>query len=460
MNETNEKPLRITHLIQKDFKRVESVEIVPGDKTLILVHGPNEQGKTSILDGIIAAVGGGRKSPAMSVRKGAESAVNELWLSDEEGPKYRIVRTATDSDSTLRVYDVSEKIPASLKAPQKLLDSFIADISFDPLKFMRAGKDEAMKLLLSAVGMLATYEKYQSQRRGLLDARNEAERKLAQENATVASMPHHPDVKDRKSDDEARAAVNAANAHNTSIDDAEDDIQRLLDNQDSDARNADEGEKRMVDSIAKMEASLKASKEQLKEMQKARAEIEASYVEQIAEARKVREGLGVKKTADDMMQSVEAVAAHNRKVDENERRAAAESRVNAAKKAFADIQKQVEELDAKAREDLESSPIGAAVPGLVVKDDGIYHNDVPIEQASGMRKLELSLLVGMAANPRLRVMCVDEIDRVDDDSLKRIVAFCKKNKYQLWGTAVRVTSSDDDFALIPVSGGKAELLAT
>ena len=454
---TTPKPLRITQLIARDFKRLESVEIVPGNRSLILLHGPNEHGKTSIIDAFIAAMGGGRRVPEVPVRRGADEAAITIELSDETGPRYRVVRTATGTDSSVRVYDVSEKIPASLKAPQSVLDSFGADFSFDPLKFMRASRDEAMKLLLSAVGMLDQYERYQSQRRGLLDSRKEAERTHAQQRAAFQALPHHPDIKERKSDDEARAAVDAANTHNRQIDEVEAEIEKILADDEEDDKRVVARLDQLDKDIAHYAAMLKDAKADKKDTIQARAEAAEKAKAATKDARDRREKLGMKKTADDMMRAVEEVAAHNRKVDQNEHRAAAEKRVAEAKKAVESIDTQLEELDAAAKKKLESSPIGQAVPGLVVKDNGIYHDDVPIEQASGMRKLELSLLVGMAANPRLRVMCVDEIDRVDDESLKRIVTFCKEHGYQLWGTAVRVTASDEDYALVPVKNGKAKL---
>jgi hypothetical protein len=112
-------------------------------------------------------------------------------------------------------------------------------------------------------------------------------------------------------------------------------------------------------------------------------------------------------------------------------------------------------LDTDAVAIVAASNIGQAVPGLAVTPAGeIRHNDLPLSQASGMRTLELSALLGMAASPRLRVMAIDEGDQLDDASIKRLTELARERDYSLWMTAIRAgDETDPDTCIVELREG-------
>jgi hypothetical protein len=61
-----------------------------------------------------------------------------------------------------------------------------------------------------------------------------------------------------------------------------------------------------------------------------------------------------------------------------------------------------------------------------------------------MRRLELSCLIGMAANPTLRVMTIDEGDQLDDAAIARLQEIATANDYQVWLTGIRVPGQTTD----------------
>src|SRR5262249_43349271 len=87
------------------------------------------QGKSSVLDAIWCAVGGGGAMPARPIRRGAETARIELDLGE-----IIVTRRFTPSGSSVIVEAASG---ARYRAPQHMLDELIGAISFDPLAFAR-----------------------------------------------------------------------------------------------------------------------------------------------------------------------------------------------------------------------------------------------------------------------------------------------------------------------------------
>ena len=54
--------LMITEYVAENFKRVKAMRVRPKGRRLIPITGDNEQGKSSLLDGIFATFGDGRNN--------------------------------------------------------------------------------------------------------------------------------------------------------------------------------------------------------------------------------------------------------------------------------------------------------------------------------------------------------------------------------------------------------------
>ena len=65
--------MQIGELRTKNFKGVEEVVIHSAGRRVVLIGGRNGQGKSSVLDSILAALGGAKALPSEPVRRGAES---------------------------------------------------------------------------------------------------------------------------------------------------------------------------------------------------------------------------------------------------------------------------------------------------------------------------------------------------------------------------------------------------
>ena len=93
----------------------------------------------------------------------------------------------------------------------------------------------------------------------------------------------------------------------------------------------------------------------------------------------------------------------------------------------------VERMEARDAE--KRAAVAAAkfpVEGLGFGDGIVMLNGVPFDQASAAETLKVSVAIGMAANPKLRVILIRDGSLLDEDSRAQISAMAKESDYQLW----------------------------
>src|SRR3546814_14706996 len=72
------------------------------------------------------------------------------------------------------------------------------------------------------------------------------------------------------------------------------------------------------------------------------------------------------------------------------------------------------------------------VSGLGFGDGFITLNGLPFDQASTAEQIGASVGMGMAANPRLRVIMIREGSLLADHSMKLVADLAEKHDYQVW----------------------------
>lgn len=137
--------MKIVKLTAENFKRLVAVEITP-DGNVVKIAGRNGAGKSSVLDSIVAALGGGKEAPAMPIRAGQDKSVVVV-----ETNEYTITRTFTEKGSYLKI---TNKEGFEARSPQGLLNRIVGQIAFDPLAFIREKDTRVQReLLLNLVGL-------------------------------------------------------------------------------------------------------------------------------------------------------------------------------------------------------------------------------------------------------------------------------------------------------------------
>ncbi|MFC6790624.1 AAA family ATPase [Methylobacterium komagatae] len=125
--------MKIVQLEAENVKRLRAVTIRP-DGNLVEITGRNGQGKSSVLDAIWWALSGTTHIQAVPIRKGENEARIRLDLGD-----IKVVRTFKKrEDESFGTTLVVESVEgARFPSPQRMLDSLLGALSFDPLAFTR-----------------------------------------------------------------------------------------------------------------------------------------------------------------------------------------------------------------------------------------------------------------------------------------------------------------------------------
>jgi hypothetical protein len=96
------------------------------------------------------------------------------------------------------------------------------------------------------------------------------------------------------------------------------------------------------------------------------------------------------------------------------------------------------------------------VEGLGFGEGLVTYRAIPFEQCSSAEQLRVSLSIAMAANPKLRVIRIQDGSLLDEDSLAAIATMAKAGDYQVWiervDTSGKIGIVIEDGSIISVDG--------
>ena len=143
MTDEQQQRMRAKRIILRNVMGVEELEFSPGKVTL--VTGSNAAGKTSVLEGVRALLGGGYD--ATLVRAGADEAELVAVLEDNTTVRKRI-KASGGGDTTVEHPGFGPR-----KAPQSWLNEKLDRVSFNPVEFLTAGDDRQMEMILESAAV-------------------------------------------------------------------------------------------------------------------------------------------------------------------------------------------------------------------------------------------------------------------------------------------------------------------
>ncbi len=421
--------LKIIKLGAENIKCLKAVEIVPKGNT-VTISGKNGQGKSSILDSIEYALAGGVAICEEPVRKGQAKARVVCDLGDIVVERRF---SAVSGDSTLIVRGADGK-PA--KQPQALLDSLCSKIAFDPLEFVRMKPPEQVETLRKLVGLdfaeldKAWAEAYQNR---LL-----AGRELDAAKARLTQFPYYADAPEKELEvGDLAAQLAAAQKHNEKVRNAKQDTQRERDNcavltgrAVSLRRNIEQLERQLAEerkALERAEYDLKTSQgivEQLVKAEGGELQDEAAIQSQLAN-----------------------ITAINSKVAANRRHAEQNRIVQEKGHEYDGLTHKIETIDQNKADQLAWAQF--PLEGLSFDDNRVLLDGVPFTQGNQARQLQAAVAIGLALNPKVRVILIRDGSLLDDDSMGLISELARKNDAQIW---IEVVNSKDPAAVVIEDG--------
>lgn len=394
---------KIIKLISENFKRLKAVEITP-EGNLVVISGRNGQGKTSVLDSIMAALAGGSKSPQMPIRKGESKAQITLELTD-----LIVQRNFTEKGSYLKVTNKEGFKPDK---PQDLLDKLIGMLSFDPLEFIKLEKKQ-VEILKNITGL--DFTGLDKQKAEVFTKRTDINREVKSLKGKLDGMQSFDNLPDQE----------------ISVVELTQKLQEMNDN----VRQLD----KMRSGLANMKNDYFESGQQIKETMAEITRLEqkksalASQLETLDKDIKKGEaainGFKVPDTASITKQISEADTT-NQKIRANRDRMDLSLELEEKVGIEDELTGQIKNIEDSKLKQLEAAKM--PVQGLSFDDTGVSYNGIPFSQISQAEQLRVSLAIGLALNPKLRVILIRDGSLLDKDNLAIIKEMAEKNDAQIW----------------------------
>lgn len=380
--------MRIIQLQAENVKRLRAVDITPTDD-LVVIAGRNGQGKTSVLDAIMAALGGASavKDMTRPIRDGEDSAYVVLDLGE-----YTVTRTWKGDKTTLQV---ESKDGARYPSPQAMLDKLIGKLSFDPLAFSHQPDKDQLATLLALIDYDPT--ELDAERAEAFATRTDVGRTVKQLEGEMAGMPQAPE--DLPPDEVSVSAL----------------VAELEEAREARSYRATltEARERRVATVARLAEELQRAEEALATADKQIAKLPPNDpdVDAIHARLDAAEGINSARRTEDA-------------------RLLLGVRLMEASSDYASLTETIRRVD-----HMKEVLLGEAkmpIDGLGFDADGVTFQGVPFRQCSAAEQLRISLAIAMASNPSIRVIRITDGSLLDSQNMKLIADMAAANDFQVW----------------------------
>lgn len=406
--------MKIVKLSAQNIKRLKVVEISPAGN-IVQITGPNASGKTSVLDCIYMALAGASAIPSKPVREGEDSAKIVLDL----GECIVTRKFTSDGKSSLTVEALSG---SRFPSPQRMLDSLLSGLSFDPLAFTRMDSKGQLETLRKLVKLDTDVDALDGQNARDYESRTEVNREIKRLEGQLAGIKIPETKKEDLELDEPslRKQLTEAAEVNGNIQ----KVKLAHSNAMSSAEVTERAITTMEEELTRLRKKLDVEVEAFR--------LAASQVDALREpintleiAGKIDRALLVSNAKRLMQQRDDLTAQMKGKVDE----------------AHSLTQKMEQRLKEK-----EEAISRAEMPvrGLTFGSGEVLYKGVPFAQASSAEQLLISTAIAMNAAPKLKILRIQDGSLLDKNSLALIGRLAEKGDYQCW---IETVQSDDPMAI-------------
>lgn len=408
---------------------------------LFIVGGDNAQGKTSALNGIRMALCGkqGCDYPEVPLREGEKDGWVRIQLESdlEEAGLAVELKYSRKKSGVVEKFRVVDANGDDVPSPRTLLARLFELRAFDPLAFERMNRNEKRETLLKLVGV--DLKAFQKAHKKLYSERADIGREGKKLAGKVEAMPKHKDVPEEEvsvhsliQEKERLAAVNADNERQR---ERAKSLQRDLVTR-----------REMVESLEQQVAKLQ------EELDGQRTKLEAA--EAVAKAQDDTVKVLEDQDLSEIVAQIEAADGTNRKIRQNQAREDAEKELEASRAEYQELTDKI-----KANQDAQEAALQSAewpVDGLSFDEDGVLFNGLPIEQASKSERIVVSTRIGMALNPKLKLLVSEGGGDMDRKCLEALDEIVTENGYQFILELVTRGAEDEARCAVVIEDGEVK----
>ena len=406
--------IKINKLEIENTKRVKAVKIEPNANGLTIIGGPNNQGKTSILDSIAWALGGNKYKPSQAHREGSVIPPH-LHIVMSNG----LVVERKGKNSELKVVD-----PNGVKGGQQLLNSFVEELAIDLPKFMDATSKEKANILLQVIGVgsqLAELEQAETEvynRRKYLGQTADQKKKFAEEQTYYPEAPKEP--------------VSAS--------------ELIQQQQEILARNGENQRKReqvthIQYQVQQGETNIARVTQQIQELQGQLQTLQGLHEATLKDLETAQ-----KSALDLRDESTDALETNIQQVDDINRKVRANLDKDKAEADAADLRAQYDKLTAEltdvrtSKSDLLKNA-NLPLPDLTVEEGELIYKGQKWDNMSGSDQLKVSTAIVRQLKPNCGFILLDKLEQMDLGSLEEFGKWLEQEGLQ--AIATRVSTGEE-----------------
>ncbi len=444
--------MNIKRLKSENVKRLSVVEITP-DGQLITIGGKNGSGKSSVLDSIAYALGGEKLVPTQPIRTGEADAKITIDLGDyivtrrfhrdklvdcdcEQGADKTdpalhasdcVIHTRPPSwGPTKSVLVVTNREGAKYPSPQVLLDKLYGKLTFDPLAFSNEKPATQNEILRRIVGL--DFTAIDLERRVHFEQRAMDKKTLQIEEHKLEQLPRH------------LAPSGVYEVATTDIDDLSARL-RLGQALEKDAQAAQQVAAGELGKLQALEQTRNGMLSHIEELEKELAAAHARLAQYDAQIREQKTRCHEKeehaRTALSAVPDFSAIHAAllaankmNERARDNKTYLMQASRVKELEEKVATGTIAIEQIDADKEASLKAAQF--PVEGLSLSDDGVMFEGLPLSEVSASVQLRVSIAIGLALNPTLKVLLIRNGNLLDEDGLRMVAEQAEHAGAQVW----------------------------
>lgn len=465
-------PFKIHAWYVRDFKTIEVREVLPNGNHVV-ISGPNASGKTSHLDSILFALQGLRKGEPNPVRIGADDAEVILELSNGNQADDLTIRRTVDTDGKVKL-QVSQNGARIENQKQGVIDTLLSKYMLNPIDFLKLRPQDQLDTLLAlcsapppveAVEIITgqktpavvgeTAFQYLTRLSGDKDGHFYELRRSAKYEADVAVKALDEARETRRKTPEVIVSEDASqlNKDIAILEGLEEQRQKI-------AADYDQCKARYAAAHAKVlgcQATVDYEQKHIEELE-ANLAIRRTRLAEAIEARDARAGdldgfeVAGKAARDklaganDCREQLKTAKINLAEVTNNQKAAtewtAACERVTQLTVTKKEADLKYEKLDGilEKLRDLRKktvNDIDIGVSGLECGDGLLTVEGVPLPAASAAQQYNVACGIAIKQNPKLRLLRIDEGERLDQRSRMQLYNIADKNGCQVILTAVR-----------------------
>ena len=404
--------MKIVKLEAENIKRLKAVTIEP-DGNLVVIGGDNGEGKSSTIDSIAYALGGKSAICGEPVNRKAKKAKIICDMGD-----LIVTRTFTKTGGGGLV--VANAEGARYQSPQGMLDALVGKLSFDPLAFATMDPKTRLETLKGLVGL--DFTDLDKRRGETYTERTMVNREVKELKARFDAAEVHPDAPGKEV---SVSALMGELEHEQGVTKAKADAFTAVKNNEIGLKDNQHNIEKLSNEFDLLLEQVEIKKAEIARAAKRGGEIIDQLTTWKSKAEKMPDG--AEQEIKDKIESAEKI---NAKVRANAERVKLQQQYKDKKAATDELTGLLETIDGE-----KADKLGAAkfpVPNLSFDETGVTYQDIPFDQASDAEKLRVSVAMGIAMNPKLKVLLIRNGSLLDDKNLKMVAEMAAKADAQVW----------------------------